>query len=153
MDIASVMAQIAAIQGALTISSPEAMTVQKVWTYPPPLSRAIPAKDTPAFVNEWTFDHEERTTNGLRQQYYTVHMQFLQDAEADYDNACLIASNFMAALVNGFDATETINGTAFWSKLRGATPTLSPMMRNGLLYAGLDLFLDVTLTEGKMYGA
>ena len=153
MDIGSVMAEVATIQAALTISSPASMTVNKVWAYPPPMANAIPAKDTPAFVNEWSFDREERTTNGMRQQYYTVHMQFLVDAEADYDNASLIASSFMAALIDGFDATETINGSAFWSKLRGGNPTLTPMMRNGLLYAGLDLFLDVTLTEGKTYGA
>ena len=58
----------------------------------------------------------------------------------------------MPAIINAFDATETINGSAFWSKLRGSSPTLTPMLRNGLIYAGLDLHLDVTLTEGKTYG-
>lgn len=153
MNIGAVMAQVAIIQAAVAITSPAVVPVRKVWTWPPPMSRSIPGHDTPCFLNEWTLDREDRTTNGLRQQYYTVHMQLLVDGESDFDSAAEVASAFMAAIVDAFDATETINGSAFWSKLRGGNPTLAPMQRNGLMYAGLDLYLDVTLTEGKTYGA
>lgn len=151
MDIASVMTQVIAIQGALSITSPSVQSVKKAWAYPPPMSVTIAATDMPCFVNEWSFDREDRTTQGLREQHYTVHM-LLMVGDADFDKASAIASGFMAAVVNAFDATETLNGSAFWSKLRGATPTLVSVRRNGEVYAGLELFLDVTLTEGKTYG-
>ena len=87
MDIVSVMAEVAAIQSSLSISEPAAVSVVKVWTYPPPLSYMISPQDCPAFINDWSFDRENRITQGLREQLYTVHMQLLVDGETDYDNA------------------------------------------------------------------
>lgn len=149
MDIRSVIAQVVAIQGALTISAPSSQAIKKTWANPPPQQTTI--NDTPAFLNEWTFNKEVRTTQGLREQYYSVRMMLLVE-DADYDVASDIASAFMGALVDAFDATETLNGTCSWTNLRGADPTLGPVRRNGKIYAGLDLYLDVRLTEGKTYG-
>lgn len=145
------MDQVIAIQSALSITSPVSASIRKAWPYPPPMSVAIRDTDMPCFINEWSFEREERTTNGLRQQYYTVHMLLIV-GDADMDRAFAIASGFMATIVDAFDATETINKSAFWSVLRGGSPTLVAVRRNGEPYAGIELFLDVTLTEGQMYG-
>lgn len=154
MDIRSVITAVAALQAAISISSPAALTVAKVWPYFPPQSIAI--ADSPVFLNEWVFNREDRTTNGLRQQYYTNHMQlFVYDA--DSDSAADIATAFMDAIVTAFDAHETLSGTAFRSKLRGSgggnRPAIFPAIWDGVTFIGLDLYLDIELTEGKTYAA
>lgn len=154
MNIRDVIAAVNVIQAAITISSPSSIAVAKVWPYFPPQSVAV--SESPAFFNEWIFVREDRTTNGMRQQYYTDHMQlFVYDA--DSDRAADIATAFMAAIVDAFDAEETLNGTAFRTKLRGSgggnRPAIFPVKWDNFTFIGLDLYLDIELTEGKTYVA
>jgi hypothetical protein len=152
VNIRDAILAVAGYQAAIAISSPAVIQVAKVWPYFPPQSVAI--ADSPAFINEWIFDKEVRTTNGLRQQFYTDHMQlFVYDA--DSNQAADIATAFMEAIVDTFDAHETLGGAAFRTHLRGSgggnRPTLFPVTWAGYTFIGLDLFLDVELTEGKTY--
>lgn len=155
MNIRDVITAVAGYQSAIAITSPLALTVAKVWPYFPPQSVAI--ADSPAFINEWIFDHEDRITNGVRSQYYTDHMQLLV-YDADSNVAADIATAFMEKIVDAFDAHERLGGNtvAFRTKLRGSgggtRPTLFTVTWAGFTFVGLDLFLDVELTEGKTYG-
>jgi hypothetical protein len=78
--------------------------------------------------------------------------------DADSDRAADIASAFMEKIVDAFDAHERLGGNtvAFRTKLRGSgggtRPTLFTVTWAGNTFVGLDLFLDVELTEGKTYG-
>lgn len=152
MDISSVIEVVAGMQGELAITDPISMTVKKVWPDFPPKSVAI--ADSPAAMNEWIFDREDRTTQGLREQYYTDHMQYFF-YDAGEAQAAKIARSFMAAIVDMFDTSETLAGTCSWTKLRGKggnSPLIFPITWAGHTFIGLDLFLDIRLTEGKTYG-
>lgn len=153
MDIASVMTALTAIQEELTIDSPVDKSIRKAWDCAPPLAVKIGPTDTPVFINEWTLDREDRVTNGVREQYYSVHSMLLV-YDADYNRASQICGGFMAAFVDALDATKSLNGTCTWSTLRGANPTLVSVRRGraGPVFAGLDLYVDVRLTEGKSFG-
>lgn len=152
MDISSVITVVATMQGEITISSPVSSTVVKVWPdYPP---QSVSVSDSPTVMNEWIFDREDRTTNGLREQYYTDHMQLFV-YNSDSDVAAAMARAFMAALVDKFDTSETLEGTCSWTKLRGKggnSPLIFPVTWAGFTFVGLDLFLDIRLTEAKSFG-
>lgn len=156
MDIRSVMAAVVDLQESLTVSEPRDYKVKKAWGNAPPLS--VELGETPVVQNQFAFDREDRTTNGLRELYFTVRMQLLV-YDADYNVASDIAMAFMASFVDGFDAAGPdadglyLNGTATWIKLRGATPTIYPAQRGARIFAALELLMDVRLTEGKTYGA
>jgi hypothetical protein len=148
------MQAIVAIQESLSITDPVKAQIKRAYPYVPDFGVGAPA--TPMMMNEWSFDREDRTNQGLRQQYYTVHMQLLV-YDAKTDRAADIATAFMEPIVDAFDAADVLHGAAFWTKLRGragaggSVPTLFPVTWAGKKHMGLDLFLDLTLTEGKTY--
>lgn len=159
MDIRSAMTAITTTQGALSISSPESVSVVKAWPYFPPQTRTNRLQ-TPLWRNEWTLVREERHI-GLRVQFYVVHMQLLVD-RPNLDDAADIATAFMPKVVDAFDAQDgSSNGGVALSlagvpsvtntALRGGNPTLSRFDESEATYIGLDLFLDVEMKESKEF--
>ena len=141
------MAQLVALQAGLTIASPIPASIKKAYTYFPPASVANP--DCPCFMNSWTMTDEVRD-GGMRWQHYTVHMQLFVD-NADKDVAADIAAGFHVALVDALDISTSLGGTVAMQIIRGGSPTLAVLERSGQAYMGLDLYLDLTLKEGKAF--
>jgi hypothetical protein len=79
-----------------------------------------------------------------------VEMQFFA-RQIDLPNAAEVATAFMPKIMDAFDADVTLGGTVTDSALRGGTPTLARLERGDLFYLGLDLFLDLTMKEAKVF--
>ena len=148
MDIRTALDRIVAVQGNLTITDPITTSVAEAWKYRPPGKVAL--NSFPLFMNEWTFVDEKRA-NSLREQEYTVHMQ-LAVLDADANQAADIASAFHGALVDAFDADVNLDNTVTRQSLRGGNPTLVNLEFAGQPYIGLDLFMDIVMSEGKTFG-
>ncbi len=70
---------------------------------------------------------------------------------ADDDVSFDIATAFMTSIVDDFDADVSLNGTVTEARLRGGPDTLAILDRGGDRFAGLDLFLDLEMKEGKNF--
>ena len=147
MDIDTCMAQITTLQKQVAITSPTTRDLEVAYKYVPPASVQVPAD--PFIQNSWTLVREDRNVS-QRDQLYTVHMQLLT-YDADMDKAAEIATAFHVQLVDKFDANANLNGTCSSQTLRGGNPTLVVIQRANQNYAGLDLFLDVRMIEGKTF--
>ncbi len=149
MDIRTAMASIIVVQAALAITDPITASVAEAWKYRPPGKMAL--NSFPVFMNEWTFVGEKRA-NSLREQEYTVHMQLAVN-DSDADQAADIASAFHVALIDAFDADVKLNNTVTRQSIRGGNPTLANLEFAGPNYIGLDLFMDIVMSEGGTFAA
>ena len=151
MNIRAAMTNLVALQAGLSITSPLALAVKKAWPYVPPQSVLLP--DLPCWTNSWDLGREDRFV-GMREQRYTVQMQlFVAEAGAgEQDRQADVATAFMDKLVDALDADVTLGQTVSEHWLRGASPSLAILERGGKSYIGLNLFLDLRLTEAKSFG-
>ena len=144
MNIRSAITRLRAIQVGLSITDPSEASVLRAYPYYPSRDSALP--DCPCWINTWTLTREDRAIS-LREQFYTIHMQLFVD-DADLDVSADLASAFMAEIVDALDADVTLNETVTDSALRGGDPTLALFEWGALSYIGLDLFLDLKMSEG-----
>lgn len=150
MNIRAAMAALAAVQGALSITAPKAERVRKAWQYFPPQSTILP--ELPAWTNTWTLTGLDRHLS-MRVQRYTINSQLFV-ARADgppQDESADIASAFMDAFVTAMDANVTLSGTVTQAAQRGGDPTLAILVRGGLDFVGLNLFVDVEMKEAAAF--
>lgn len=144
------MDRIVVIQGGLAITAPISTTIKKAYKYHPPASVAAP--NCPCFFNSWTKTSGKRANGAMRERQFAVHMQLLVD-DSDSDRASDIASAFYEQLETALDADQTLNHTVETTRpLRGGSPTLAALERAGRLYIGLDLYLDLVMTEAYTSG-
>ena len=151
MNIRDVITQLIAYQGALAITAPASVTVQKAWPYFPPES-VTPEATTPCFMNEWTLTRVEFAGASRLHRLYTVHSQLLV-ADMDNDTAADIATAFDQKVIDMLVAHQTMGGTCVAIGFRGGSPTLAALPRGGRTYIGLDMFIDVALEDAVAYGA
>lgn len=146
MDIRSALSRLTAIQQGLSITTPITASIKKAWTYFPPENAVV---DTPCFLNSWTLVEEARNPSH-RIQRYTVRMQLLVH-DADMERAADIATSFHVQLVDALDADVNLAGTVSYQTLRGGNPTLAILERGGRIYVGLDLYLDLVMSEPRTF--
>lgn len=147
MDIRSALDRLVAIEKDIAITEPARLAVKRAYKYFPPQSVAVP--DLPCFMNSWTLV-EERRGISLREQRYTVNIQFFA-GEGDQDYTADVASAFMAAFMDALDADVSLGGAVTDSDLRGGNPTLAILERAGRSYIGLNLFLDLTMKDAVSF--
>ncbi len=147
MNIRSALDALIVIQASLTITDPASISVKRAYKLFPDRDSALP--DTPAWTNSWTLAREDRRID-LRETFWTVNMQLYVD-DADLDVGADIASAFMEEIMDALDGDVTLGGAVTDSALRGGDPTLGLLDWGGLGYAGLNLFLDLKMTEAKAF--
>ena len=135
------MAEIVTRQATVSVTSPLTASVTKAWDYFPPDAVGLPDEYT--FMNSWSLTGTERSA-GLYYEKYTIHMQFFVK-NAERDQGIKIAAAFHAALLAAFAPHPTLSGKVADQQIRGGTPTLANLIRAGIEYPGLDLFMDVTI--------
>lgn len=157
MEILEVLEQIYAVQGDISITSPIATSIKKVWPYRPPASKVI--TDTPCFTNNWTSGQITYVPGGWVRGPIDINMQLLV-YDADSDRAAAIASAFYPKVIEAFGAHLKF-GLGDWAVmgLEGNTPTLTAFAEEdggGRTFIGLDLVLHlhgkkspVTLAAGS----
>lgn len=141
--------RIAAVQLGLTISSPIAETIKKVYRVPPKQSDVL--ADQPCFINTFDLPDVRFGVNGQRHRTYTVGMQLLVD-DVDNDRGREIALAFLESLIVAFQDDLTLAGTASSIALRGGSPTLAVLEWGGRAYVGLQLFMDVYIYDTGVAG-
>lgn len=145
MDISSAIARIVEILEDVGISDPVSLQMKRVYDFPP--SRANNLTSTPCAMIEWSLQNEDRLVD-FRRQFYNVHIQVFVN-EASNNRAAQIASAFMPAIVDAFDADITLDGNVTETTLTGNTPTLASLEWNSRTYVGLDFNLTLLMAEAK----
>lgn len=150
VNLADVASRINSIQVDLAISSPETVTIKRVYPYFPKSSEAIPTADTPCFINTWTMPGVNFGP-ALQLGSFTWHMNLLID-HPDTNRAAAIATAFLPQIVTAFGANLKLGGSGpVWVKtLRGADPTLARLEFGGKPYIGLDLYLDLGISSAQV---
>jgi hypothetical protein len=149
MDIRTAVTNLNTLQLGLSIASPVALTVKRVWPYVPPQNVALP--EYPAWMNTWDLVRELRAI-GLRELVFTVHAQlFAAPADREQDRALDIATAFLDSFITALDANVSLSQSVTEANLRGSSPTLAILERGGLAFAGLDLFIDIVMKEAKNF--
>lgn len=119
-------------------------TVKDAHRYPPGDQRTL-LPDVPCWMNEWTLNSERRFS-GAHTCLYTVHMVlFVYDANKD--TAADIATRLYEKALAAFDADVTLSSTVTQQTIRGGSPTLGQATYGDKTYIGVELFMDITLTE------
>jgi hypothetical protein len=135
------------VQRELVIEAPVPLGVTSAFYLPPDRNTPL---EYPCWFNTWTFTGQNRKSNYYLQQTYAVHCEFWH-YDPDTDLAAEVATAFHSAYVVALNKNITLSGTVDTSELRGADPTLVLAEWNGVPYAGLDLFLDVTISQSVAY--
>lgn len=149
VDITTAMASIATMQAGLAITSPVSRSVKRAFTFPPNRQQAL--ADTPCWINGWQLARIEwglGGTAGPRHEFYTVHSQLFV-LDADLNRGASIASAFLPAFLVALNADWTLGGTVVSVDCRGGDPTLGLLEWAGQGYPGLDLYLDVEVTNNS----
>jgi hypothetical protein len=136
------------IQRGLVIVSPVPLGVTNVFYLPPDRNTPL---EYPCWFNTWTFTAPNRKANFYLQENYTIHCEFWH-YDPDTQLAAEVATAFHSAYVVALNENITLSATVDTSELRGADPTLVPAEWNGVPYAGLDLYLDVTISQSVRFG-
>lgn len=142
--------RIAAVQLGLSITSPVAETIKRVYRVAPKQSDAL--SDRPCFINTVDVPEVHWGANAQRHRMYTVGMQLVVD-DADKDVGREIALSFLEALIVAFHDDLTLNFTCTSQVLRGGSPTLAILTWGGRDYVGLQLFMDVRIYDVGVAGA
>lgn len=137
------LTRIAAIQAALSISSPVALTVKQAHQDPPGT-----VQDEPCFINTVELT-ETRYGPGSQRRIYTVKMQFLCRDERAAD-ASAIARAFQEAMIAAFNADIRLNGTCSVATLGGVGP-VTGLEYAGTPYIGFEQPLVVTMHEAVAF--
>jgi hypothetical protein len=130
----------------LSVTSPVAMSVKKVWPYFPPASQVITS--TPCFVNTYS----PRTVeygSALSRLAYAVHARLVV-YDANSDQAAKIASSFLEPIIERFEAHVKLSGLSEWMLNTLRFDNEQPVVFDDLSTAagktliGLDFFIDIT---------
>lgn len=152
MNIRDALVRVAAIQAGLSITDPVTdptpYEIKRAYTTFPDRDSALP--DCPCWINSWTLVREDRNP-GMREAFYQIRMQLFID-DTDLDVGADIATAFMEKIMDALDADTSLGGTSTGTTLRGGDPTLGLLEWAGQGYPGLDLFLDLKMTESKSFG-
>ncbi len=152
-DIRTVHTNLVTLLEGLSIAQPHAAELVKAWKYTPPRNQAI--TDYPCAFT--TFEQRPITFHsGLLHKPYTLHIQLLAGrADVEGDLAADVAAAFLEALIQALSADITLGGSvSLVHVLRGETPeTLVALPWAGQLFIGLDLYLEVTITEAANHAA
>lgn len=147
MSIIDALRALTVVQRELTIESPVPLSIVSTFYLPP--DRNVPLV-YPCWFNTWTFSGQNRKASNYLEQTYAIHTEFWH-YDPDSQLASEVATAFHVAYVLALNANITLSGTVSTSDLRGADPTLVLAEWNGVPYTGLDLFLDVTLSQNAPF--
>lgn len=164
-NIHQVMKSIVAVQERVSISSPEPRTIARAYMTGPHQGQSL---TMPCFTNSWDFVGETR--NGMvRYLDFVVNMRLHVARAADGDNSkhAEIATAFLDPILTAFGKTNANTGlggiqlkgdvagsivpTATYTNIRGGTPTLAVFGDGDSRTVGLDLLLEVRLTDAFDY--
>lgn len=137
------LTRIAAIQAALSISSPASMSVAKAHKDPPGT-----IQDLPCFINI-VEPGETKYGPGSLRRLYSVKMQFFCRDEKIAD-ASAIARAFQEALIGVFNADIRLNGTCSVATLGNLGP-VTGLSYGGGDYIGFEQLLTVTMHEAVAF--
>lgn len=141
--------RIAAVQLGLSITSPIAETIKRVYRVPPRQSDSL--SDLPCFINTVDLPEVHWGVNAQRNRTYVVGMQlFVDDANKDVGRE--VALSFLEALIVAFHDDVTLNGNCTSQTIRGGSPTLA-ILEWGRPFVGLQLFMDVRIYDTGVAGA
>jgi hypothetical protein len=147
--IRDALARIKAVEEGLSITAPVAQRIKRVYTYFPHQS-AMP--EVPCFMHTFSLIEVKHVPNGQRRQSYIVRTQFLS-GDADQDRAADIATAFLAKWLDAFSDDLKLNGVVEGQiRLRGGDPTLANLEFAGKHYVGLDLFIEVPMSDAVPVG-
>ena len=147
MGIRAALDALTTIQESLSITDPATMSVGRAYKFAPKANVII--TDAPTWINETTMNPLGRFVD-LRVQNYTIHSQLFV-SESDIDRGLDIAASFLEAFVTAMDADISITQTVTRHVLRGGNPTITMLSRAEKVFPGLDLFIDVELTEAAAF--
>lgn len=137
-------AQIAAVLGGVSITSPIEQTIARVYESPPGTFQ-----DLPCFVIHPPAVEVSRSAGGLRRKTYTVRLRLLV-TDADKDQASAIVDAYREAALDAFDSALALKGTADAVQGPRADEATSFEYTSGR-YPGVDLFLTVQFTETRSF--
>ena len=144
MNFTTFLANLNAIQNAIAITTPVALTVKRSYFGPP--SSAMP--DLPCIVN--TLSETDRALGlGARDQRLRITVQLLAArATVEDTQSSLIATRFWFAAKDAFDADLTIGGAVSLSSLQGADPTVPVILNHGgQAFIGFNAVLEIQDVE------
>jgi len=148
MSIRTIMDKIVAIQGKLSITDPGVVEVKKVWKYVPPQNMTI--TDIPCWMNTWTVGKCIWGAGNQREVPYRVNMKLLAaDATQQQDKAADIATAFWGEALKAFQDDHMLGGDDRIQDLEGGEPTLIIIDYGTRSYVGLNLFLNILVSEGN----
>lgn len=164
--IVDAMHALVAVQEVISITSPEPRQVKKAWPFVPPQNQVVTA-NMPCWTNAWDFVRETRHSS-LRYLEYTVNMRLHVGQATAGDNSKLaeIALAFLPPTLTAFgqkngaglggitlhgDVNGTVVPTVTYQNIRGGSPTLGVFGDGEARTIGLDLFLDLQVSETFAY--
>jgi len=137
---------------ALSITSPIATSVKKVWPYYPPASQVVTS--TPCFVNTVS-PVQVLFEAGVRRVDYSVRAR-LVCYDANSDQTAKIAEAFWQPIIDRFGAHIKLSGLHEWHlrslRFNGEQPVLFQDLSEaaGKTLLGLDFFIDITHTYSQV---
>ena len=148
--IRAVLANLAAIQDTLTITTPVNTSIKKAYKYP--VSKNV-ALDMPAIVNIWSFPDQSTQDGSVAQGHhrYSIEMQcFINDA--DLSRGLEIATAFWESWLDAWVADQQLKdggaSVIVGTSLTGADPTIGLLDWNGVSYAGWTATLEGVVQRG-----
>lgn len=141
-NIRDALAQIVAIETALTVTAPTgAPSIKRVYTYVPPKSET---PKTPCWIHSVTLGPVDHFA-GSREMLYIVRSQFLS-GEPNEDRASDVAAAYLGAWLDAISNNQTLNGTVSGPiRVRGLDPTITRLEYAGAAYIGLDLVIEIPM--------
>lgn len=137
----------------LAITLPRAATIKRVYPYIP--SPRTPLTDLPCAM--LTFEQKPVVFHSaLMHRDYGINVRVVTGkVEPDGIIAAEMAASFLDAIITACSGAITLGGTvSLIQQLRGQSPeTLVLWEWAGIGYVGLDLFLDVRLSESIQHSA
>lgn len=153
-NIADALDALALIEAAVTVTfDGSTFATKRVYKYPPAASVSLP--DSPAWINSWRVEPRRSGASSLRTVLYVVRAQCLI-RDADFDRGIEAATRMHMDFVDRLDGNVTLRdagGNATVSRLdwRGADPTIGTAERNSVMYAALDMFVELLIQGGFNY--
>ncbi len=135
----------------LTVASPVATQVKKVWPYFPPASAVVTS--TPCFVNTYAVRSVEYGS-AIRIVRYAVHARLVV-YDANTDQSAKIAASFQEPVLDRFGANIKLSGLSDWMVNSLRFENEQPVVFEDLSQAagktliGLDFFIDITHTSAS----
>lgn len=130
----------------LSVTSPVARSIKKVWPYFPPADKVI--TDTPCFVNTYSV-RDVLYESALRRVRYAVHARLVV-YDANTDQAAKIAASFQQPIIDRFGSNITLSGLSGWFvntlRFENEQPVVFDDLTtaDGKTFLGLDFFIDIT---------